>query len=442
MEPAMTLRDRLLQCAVACVAAFALPAPAHEFKMDAVMTAFVKIDGGEAHLVLRAPLFLFKSARLPVKNIEIDVPAAAAALERALVAVQQNVVLAEDGRRLTAQRASARLSLPSDRSFATYEAAVAHVATPAEPDLRLYIDQGYVDVHVVYPIRSPDAVFSVRSTAAPELGDYLKLALRYLPQDGSERALLVTSLDGPVALNPTWYGAAKGFVALGIAHILTGVDHLLFLLCLLIPLRDWRQVLAIVTTFTVAHSLTLVGSAFGLAPGGAWFPPFVEMMIAASIVYMALENIMGVDMRRRLLVTGLFGLVHGFGFSYGLQENLQFAGTHLVTSLFAFNAGIEVGQLAALTLMLPALVIVRRYVLQGRVGMIVLSALVALTGWQWMLERGAAFLKMPWPRPTVAGLATLALWIAAVLLATGLIAAVVRSRRRVLHAEAQSLAAD
>ena len=198
----------------------------------------------------------------------------------------------------------------------------------------------------------------------------------------------MTARSGIVALNPTWWRAATGFVGLGMEHILTGFDHMLFLLCLIIPLRGWRQILAIVTTFTVAHSFTLIGSAFHLAPGGAWFPPFVETTIAASIVYMALENIMGIDFARRMLITGMFGLVHGFGFSYGLQENLQFAGTHLLVSLFAFNIGIEFGQLLVLAFMLPALLVVRRYVLPGRVGMIILSALVALTGWQWMIERG------------------------------------------------------
>ena len=115
----------------------------------------------------------------------------------------------------------------------------------------------------------------------------------------------------------------------------------------------------------------------------------------------------------------MFGLIHGFGFSYGLQENLQFAGTHLLVSLFAFNIGIEIGQLMVLALMLPALLIVRRYVFPGRVGMIILSALVALTGWQWMTERGTALLNAPWPRPTLAGVATLAFWIAGILLAAG-----------------------
>src|SRR5207237_4731651 len=113
-----------------------------------------------------------------------------------------------------------------------------------------------------------------------------------------------------------------------------------------------------------------------------------------------------------MLITGLFGLVHGFGFSYGLQENLQFAGTHLLVSLFAFNIGIEIGQLMVLALMLPALLVVRRYVLPGRVGMIILSALVAQTGWQWMTERGGALLNTPWPHPSLAGPATLAFLIA------------------------------
>src|SRR5206468_6951875 len=139
--------------------------------------------------------------------------------------------------------------------------------------------------------------------------------------NGAGRTLVVTSSSGITALNPTLWTAASGFAVMGMSHILTGADHLLFLLCLIVPLRNWRAVVAIVTTFTVAHSFTLIGSAFRLAPAGSWFPPFVETAIAASIVYMALENIMGVSLRRRVLLTALFGLAHGFGFAYGLQEN-------------------------------------------------------------------------------------------------------------------------
>jgi hypothetical protein len=174
----------------------------------------------------------------------------------------------------------------------------------------------------------------------------------------------------------------------------------------------------------------LIGSAYGLAPTGAWFPPFVETAIAASIVYMALENIAGVNLRRRWVITALFGLVHGFGFSYGLQENLQFAGSHLIVSLLAFNVGIEIGQIGVLIVLVPALLLLRRYVMVGRVGIIILSALVAHTGWHWMLERGEMLWKVEWPTLDGRGVTVLARWVAALLLAGG--AAMLIARRGAL----------
>ncbi len=422
--------SRLLAGCLFAFAAFCVQiARAHEFKLDAVINAFVKIEPGEAQLVVRAPLYLFKSAKFPVNNIEIDIDKSAPAIDRALAAFQQDITLFEDGRPLAASRATGRLSLPSDRSFESYEQASRHVAEPLERGTSIYIDQGYVDARITFPIVSPTSELAIRTTAGRELGDYLKLALRYIPPGEDGRAMVITSSSGTVALNPTWVRAASGFIGLGVAHILTGYDHLLFLLCLLIPLRGWRQILSVITVFTAAHSFTLLGSAFNLAPSGTWFPPFVETAIAASIVYMALENIMGVDLKRRVLITGLFGLVHGFGFSYGLQQNFQFAGTHLLVSLFAFNLGIELGQIMVLAVLLPALAVLRRYVLPGRVGMIILSAIIADTGWHWMIERADALWKTPWPRPTAAGIASLAFWAVGILLALGGVSVIAKRLR-------------
>ena len=405
----------LLLAAAVCVPV----AQAHEFKLDAVINAFVKVEPGRAELVVRAPLYLFKSARFPVAGIEIDVAQAAPALKQSLTAIEKDITVFENDRPLTANSATARLSLPSDRSFGSYEEATRHVDEPLDPETHIFIDQGYVDARISYPISSAGSEFSIRTTAAPELGDVLKLALRYLPEGGAGRAMVVTSLAGQVALNPTWTHAASGFVRLGIEHILTGYDHLLFLLCLIVPLRGWRQVVSVITVFTIAHSFTLLGSAFDLAPSGSWFPPFVETAIAASIVYMALENILGVRLERRILITALFGLVHGFGFSYGLRENFQFAGSHLLVSLFAFNVGIELGQLLVLAAMLPILAALRRHVLRGRIGTIVLSALVAHTGWHWMSDRAEVLWRSPWPRPDAANLAVMALWLGLLVLGAG-----------------------
>ena len=105
---------------------------------------------------------------------------------------------------------------------------------------------------------------------------------------------------GLVRLDPRWHQAAFQFVKLGFFHILDGVDHLLFLFCLVIPFRRFGSLVAVVTAFTVAHSITLIASAYNLAPDALWFPPLIETLIAISIVYMALENIVFASRGSRL----------------------------------------------------------------------------------------------------------------------------------------------
>ncbi len=159
----------------------------------------------------------------------------------------------------------------------------------------------------------------------------------------------------------------------------------------MIPFRRFAPLFVVITSFTVAHSVTLIASAFGLAPDSLWFPPLIETLIALSILYMAFENIAGANLQRRWIVTFAFGLIHGFGFSFLLRERLQFAGDHLVASLLAFNVGVEVGQLLVLVVAIPLLSLMFRYVVAERIGTILLSALVAHTAWHWALDRGSAF---------------------------------------------------
>ena len=157
-------------------------------------------------------------------------------------------------------------------------------------DTELFWSQGLLDVVFEYPIQSDQSKFSIRPKLA-RLGVRTNDVLRFLPPGGAVRAFEFHGDPGIVRLDPRWHQAALQFVKLGFFHILDGIDHLLFLLCLVIPFRRFRSLVAVVTSFTVAHSITLIASAFDLAPDALWFPPLIETLIATSIVYMALENI-------------------------------------------------------------------------------------------------------------------------------------------------------
>jgi len=154
----------------------------------------------------------------------------------------------------------------------------------------------------------------------------------------------------------------------------------------------------VVTSFTVAHSITLIASAYNAAPDALWFPPLIETLIAMSIVYMALENIaVGSNVGKRWVITFGFGLVHGFGFAFALRHAMQFAGSYLLTSLLSFNVGVELGQLVVLALVVPILNLLFRFIVSERTGAIILSALVAHTGWHWMIDRAERLRQFPWP---------------------------------------------
>jgi hypothetical protein len=382
-----------------------------------MMNGFVKIEPGQADFVVRVPLDLLRGVPFPLAGDHYKVEASSAAVETALKALPSVLQLWEDNVRLVPSSATGQLAQLSDHSFEDYDRAVAQLGEPLATDTVIAYEQGYLDAHFVYPISSPNSVFSIQTTIGADLGDYIRLALRYLPLGEPSRAMMITGASGRVALDPAWYQASVGFVKLGIQHILSGIDHLLFLLCLIIPFRRITALIPIITAFTVGHSVTLIGTAYNLAPIGPWFPPFIEAAIAASIFYMAIENIIGANLSQRWIITGLFGLVHGFGFADVLKEQLQFAGSHLLVSLLSFNIGIEIGQLVVLCVFVPALALLFRGRMAGRMGIIVLSAIVANIAWQWMVQRSEVLWQTPWPQLTLPAVMALTRWVVALSLA-------------------------
>jgi HupE / UreJ protein len=392
---------------VICLLVCAHRAAAHEIPNDVTVQTFFKPDGKQLRVVLRVPLAAMRDMDYPKRGARnsdlLDLSRADKTLrDAATLWIADFLDVYENGTKLPYPRvADVRGSLQSDRSFTSYEEALAHVTGPRlADDTEFPWAQGLLDVLFEFPIESDRSRFSIDPRFA-RLGIHTLTVVRFLPPGGAVRAFELPGDPGLVHLDPSWLQAALRFVRLGFDHILDGTDHLLFLFCLVIPFRKARPLVAVVTAFTVAHSITLFASAFNLAPDALWFPPLIETLIAASIVYMALENIVGANVRRRWLITFGFGLVHGFGFSFALRQTLQFAGSHLLTSLFAFNIGVELGQLLVLAIALPALALLFRYAVEERMGTIILSALIAHTAWHWLADRYSTLRQYRFEWPTV-----------------------------------------
>jgi HupE/UreJ protein len=402
-------------------------ARAHDIPNDVTVQMFVKPEGTHLHLLVRVPLKAMRDISFPQRGPGyLDIERAAALLPGAarLWIAGFFETYEDDALLPNPQVVSTRISLPSDFSFASYEQALAHVTGPPLPDSTdVAWDQTMLDVLFDTPIQSDRTRFSIQPRFA-RLGLRVITVVRFLPPGGTVRAFEFDGDPGLVRLDPRWHQAALRFVDLGFLHILDGTDHLLFLFCLVIPFRRLRALIPVVTAFTVAHSITLLASAYNLAPDFLWFPPLIETLIAASIVYMALENIAGASsLGRRWMIAFGFGLVHGFGFSFALRQSLQFAGSHLLTSLLSFNIGVELGQLLVLILMIPVLQLFFRYAVAERMGTIILSALVAHTGWHWMLDRGARLrqFSFEWPALNAALLALAARWLLLFMILAGLL---------------------
>ncbi len=202
-----------------------------------------------------------------------------------------------------------------------------------------------------------------------------------------EDSALVTPPDEAAAASALAAPARfAGFVALGVKHIWTGYDHLLFLFALLVVTRRLADALKIITCFTLAHSITLALATFNFVAVPA---RVVEPLIAASIVYVGLENLRrGGEPRGRWLLTFVFGLIHGFGFASVLREmGVGTDGGGVALPLFSFNLGVELGQLAVAALLLPLIAWCRSRPVFVTRWVPACSVVVALAGGFWFAQR-------------------------------------------------------
>ena len=180
-------------------------------------------------------------------------------------------------------------------------------------------------------------------------------------------------------------GSFRQFLVLGVEHILTGYDHVVFLLALLLAGGAFWNTAKIITSFTVAHSITLALAALDVTriPSSV-----VEPLIAVSIVYVGVENLLRSDLRWRWLLTFAFGLVHGFGFASVLRElGVGAAGVGVAVPLVSFNLGVELGQVSIMLLVLPLIWKLRSQPFFVLRCVPACSLLVTMVGTYWLLQR-------------------------------------------------------
>lgn len=261
-------------------------------------------------------------------------------------------------------------------------------AAPSAVEISLK-EAGTIDFQINFD-REAESHIRIRSAAIKSLARGHRQYVSVVDERGNklgekmlDAAVDEFQLDINIPLSPPAQSILQ-FVGLGVAHILTGYDHLVFLLGLLLAGAGFKDVAKIITSFTAAHSLTLALSTFELVR----VPPgVVEPLIAVSIVYVGLENIFRRDLKWRWLLTFGFGLVHGFGFASALRDLGIGSGADSAAALVSFNLGVELGQIAIAVLVLPLISKLRERPVFVRSLAPGCSLLISIAGGFWLVER-------------------------------------------------------
>jgi hypothetical protein len=368
---------------------------AHDLPGDVTLQMLARPEGQRLQLLVRAPMVVMQDNDFPLRGPGyLNIPDADPSLRQAAMSwIANDIQVLENGVPLQGQRLAAVLvSLPSDRSLATFDQARAHVLGPKlPPETEIVWQQAMVDLLFEYPIASASSQFAL-STRLARLGNRTRTILRFELPDGTVRAFDYHGNPGRVSLDPGRLETARHFLGIGFNRIVDSADHLFFLACLVIPVRRLRPLIATVLAFTLAQLVALFATTFYLQPEALWLPAFVETFVAGAVLYMASENLLGAAARRRWLLAFVVGLVHGLGQSLALRDTLQFAGRHVDVSLLAVDLGAGLAQLMVVCGLFGILRLLYSQLIAQRIGVILLSAFAAHAAWHWVLERGSRLL--------------------------------------------------
>ncbi len=421
------------RCMLAVLVALTLQAVAvaHDIPDEIAVQSYVRPQQNQLQVLLRIPLLAVADANLPKDGTGyLAMPYIDGALREAANQISNGIVFLEgDERLIRYEMANARISLPSDRSYDTYEGALARVRGTKLPDTtKVYYNQGFLDLELHYPIQSDQSAFSMRVLFGTGLANRTATSINFIRPDGAVRAFRIHDDTPLVRLDPKAHQAGWVFLKAGFYRFLDGLDHLLFVIVLALPFRRVRDLVKPFIAFAIGHSMTLGLAAFGMGTVDTWFVPTIGALIALSLVYVSIENGVGRGfpyrsgenpsrprfLRHRWIVALVFGVFHGLGFAIALQETLQFAGSHPIAALMSYNVGLELGTLLILAIVFPAANLLFAHTAAERAGIIVSSVLIGHAGWHWMTERAAIARLSSWPVMDLVLLLTVVRWLLAI----------------------------
>ena len=248
------------------------------------------------------------------------------------------------------------------------------------------VNETMIDISVFYPWGKPLQRLTISSTLAPNLPGFDKMPNLVINHLGGERNIsrIKGLLEDPRDIGDSWRSSMLTFVRHGVEHIIEGVDHILFIVCLTIGAASLGNLVWRITGFTLGHSASIIGGFFGFIPPGSWFIPAVETAIALSIIYVAVIALLQRQVRSVLGVTAAIGVMHGYGFSFGLSTILGNDAANLWVSLAAFNVGVEIGQLAIVLVVWTIYVVALRIVKHRQTyvrGVVAVPAIGIATVW-------------------------------------------------------------
>lgn len=366
----------------------AAPVAAHELPYDVV--TYLTLDGGRLHVLLRVPMPLLVDARLPTRNggyldlAKSDEPLRVVALD-----VARNLDLMNNNRPLPAPTTVRwAVTRRPDAAFDSYDAARARFMQPAlAVDTPVDPAKAAVDVQLEYVLGSgtPDLSSGARDRVGPT-----QLSIRvngfraqtravqmvvHYAGGATPRTFIMTGNPRRVDLEPGWGSVAPIFARLGLERLALGAEHLLFILCLAIPLRRWSAAFATLGAFAAGYVVSLAIAS--LLPGqpAASTVQIVQALVAAALIVATLQNITAPRFGWVAIVAGVFGLVDGLGFGFAYRQGLPLAGAHTLVSFVSFAGPVLFATLWLLILIRPLVGLIYRSPVPARWAILCLSAI-------------------------------------------------------------------